>query len=72
MQVDFQQALHASELASLAAFMRAVLGHAIEEGDNVVSLRVTCTHTPGDPGGRAVVEAEVIDRSGAAVAGFSL
>lgn len=69
MQFDLEQALHAAELAGLAAYSRAVLGHAMEEGDDVVSLRFTVTHQAGE---RATVQAELINRAGQAVGGFSI
>lgn len=66
---DFQQSLHAAELAGLACFARAVLGHAMEDGDDVVALRFTVTHSADE---RAVIEAELINRGGLAVGGFAL
>lgn len=63
------EAIHAGELAGLAAFARAVLGNAAENEPEVVSLRLSATL---DGGALAAIDCELIGKTGHAVGGFSL
>lgn len=69
MTPDLNAQMHASELASLAAFLRAVFGRAREDVGDVVSMALTVTH---DADGLSVIEAELRDRAGHVLGGFGL
>lgn len=66
---SLSEAMHAGELAGLAAYARAVLGHAAEDEPEVVSLRLSVNLAPG---GQASIDCELIGKTGHAVGGFSL
>lgn len=65
----FMQAQHAAEMVGLAVYGRAVLGRAVEDEPEVVSLRLSVTHQGP---GLSVIEWELIDRHGMAVGGGGL
>ena len=62
----FIQAQHAAEMVGLAVYGRAVLGRAVEDEPEVVSLRLSVTHQAS---GLSVIEWELIDRNGQAIGG---
>lgn len=64
----FAQALHAAELAGLAAYSAAVLARAQEADPSVVALRIDVQARPGEPR----VMAEFITGADQAVGGFAL
>lgn len=64
----FVEATHAAELALAAMAIRALVAREVADTPEVVSIRFTATHHPG----LTVVECEVVDKSGLAIAGFSL
>lgn len=63
------EAAHAAEFVGLAVYARAVLGRAVSDEPEVVSLRLSCTHQSS---GLSVIECELVDRAGNAVGGWSL
>jgi len=66
---DFMQAQHAAEMVGLAVYGRAVLGRAVEDEPEVVSLRLSVTHQAS---GLSVIEWELVDRQGMALGGGGL
>ena len=66
---SLSEAMHAAELAGLAVYCRAALARASADEPEVVSLRLSCSF---ESPGLSVIEVELIERNGAAIAGFSL
>ena len=65
----FIEAQHAAELVGLAVYARAVLGRAVEDEPEVVSLRFSVTHQSA---GLSVIFCELLDVRGTALGGWSL
>ena len=66
---NLDETYHAAEMAGLAVYLRAVFARAVAGEPEVVCLRVAVTlDTPG----LSVIEFELIERSGHAIAGWSL
>lgn len=65
----FLEAQHAAEMVGLAVYGRAVLGRAVEDEPEVVSLRLSVTHQAS---GLSVIEWELVDRQGMALGGGGL
>lgn len=61
---SFIEAQYAAEIVGMAAFARAVLGRAVDDEPEVVSLRLAVTHQSA---GLALIEWEFIGRSGLAL-----
>jgi len=66
---SFIQAQHAAEMVGLAVYGRAVLGRAVEDEPEVVSLRLCVTHQAS---GLSVIEWEFVGRDGLALGGGGL
>lgn len=66
---SFTTALHAARSAAVADSLRALLGMAVEDEPDVVSIRVQATHQSA---GLSVVEWELVGASGHSIGGGAL